>query len=231
MAPEALVKQSAKRRAKQRKMITIRTMLPGFLVLLTTGCISPQSYVAPGMSSATYDDLGPVAEKLAVSLEVEFWRNGQRYPNADQELRVHVERTLVASGVFTLASQQAEKRIKVITNNIGNVDDAWSKGFKAGLTLGAAGSLLKDAYEFTIEYDDGMGTGLHREYKQELYTAIGDVDPPFENVEPTSPAHGFAIMVERTLLEFIRELQVHGQLSLRAAYRQKFAGIIPEARR
>jgi hypothetical protein len=185
------------------------------LTLVMSGCISPQTYVAPGGSSVAYDNLKTPAKRYQVIVDVEFLRNGEAHPAANRELRSHVEQTLLTSGVFTVVADGTRNRIKVLVNNIGDLDDARAKGFKAGLTLGAAGSLIVDAYEFTIEFHDGADNDFHKTYRHELHTAIGNVDPPFEDIQPTTPARGFALVVEQAILNFIGAMQGEGYLGQR----------------
>lgn len=182
--------------------------------LCMTGCISPKTYVDPSFSKATYEDVSSVNEKYKTQIMVEFQRNGEAFEKANQEVRGHVERTLRATGIISPAEQGADISVKVVINNIADISEAVAKGFGTGLTFGAAGSLVTDYYEITIDFDDGNGAKRTESYKHALHTTIGNKGAPFDNVEPTTPADAFGTVVEQTLLNFIKDMQAQGLLSL-----------------
>ena len=186
------------------------------LAITLTGCISPKTYVDPSFSKASYEDVAPVKTKYQSTILVEFQRNGQHFSRADSELRGHVERTLRASGVVVPGDPSSIYSIKVVVNNIADMGEAAAKGVGTGLTFGAAGSLVTDYYEATIEFIDENGTKHVGTYKHALHTTIGNKKAPFENVQPTTPADGFGTVVEQTLLNFIKEMQDQGILTFNA---------------
>ncbi|MGH1373282.1 MAG: hypothetical protein ACRBBW_14670 [Cellvibrionaceae bacterium] len=183
--------------------------------LVMTGCISPKSYVDPSFSKATYDDVKPVNNKYITEIVVEFQRNGKLYERVNPEVRSHVERTLRATGIITPAAENTDISVKVTVNNVADITEAAAKGFGTGLTFGAAGSLVTDYYEITIEYDDGKGGQLIENYKHALHTTIGNADAPFDNTLPTTPADAFGTVVEQTLLNFVKDMQAKGLLSIK----------------
>jgi len=194
------------------KKITLLTLI----TLCMTGCISPKSYVDPSFSKATYNDINSVSEKHATKVVVEFQRNGKTIESVNKEVRGHVERTLRATGIVSLTQQAAGVSVKVVVNNVADMSDAAAKGFGVGLTFGAIGTLVTDYYEIKIELDDGKGTKLTENYKHALHTTIGNKGAPFQNVEPTTISDGFGTIVEQTILNFIKDVQAKGLLSLDA---------------
>ncbi len=111
-----------------------------------TGCISSKSYVDPSFGKATYDDIQKVETQHAMLVDIEFQRNGEAFPDANAEVRSHVERTLRASGVITPDLDSTPKRIKVTVNNVADLGEAAAKGFATGLTFGAVGTPVTDYY-------------------------------------------------------------------------------------
>lgn len=180
-----------------------------------TGCVSPKTYVDPSFSKATYDDVKPVENKYSAKILIEFQRNGKPYKRANKEVRGHVERTLRATGVVTPTTDESKASLMVTVNNIADINDAKAKGFGTGLTLGAVGTLVTDYYEIFIEFDDGDGNTFKENYKHALHTTIGNKKAPFEGVEGTTPADGFGTVVEQTLLNFIKDMQSKGILTLK----------------
>lgn len=179
-----------------------------------TGCISPKTYVDPAYSKATYNDIKAVSDPYASNLVIEFQRNGEHFQRADKELRKHVERVLQQSGVITLGPDTSPYSLKVVVNNIADMGDAAAKGFATGLTFGAAGTLVTDYYEATFEFTDKDGKAHTGSYKHALHTTIGNQDAPFENVQSVTPAGAFGIALEQMLLNFLKEMQDQGVLSL-----------------
>ncbi len=189
-----------------------KLLIPTLAVLFMTGCISSKSYVDPSFGKATYDDIQKVETQHAMLVDIEFQRNGEAFPDANAEVRSHVERTLRASGVITPALDGTPKRIKVTVNNVADLGEAAAKGFGTGLTFGAVGTLVTDYYEVSITYTDEDGELTTKEYKHALHTTIGNKGAPFENAEPMSPASAFGVIVEQVLLNFIQEMQQEGKL-------------------
>ncbi len=188
-----------------------------------SGCISPKTYVDPSFSKATYDDINPVVDKYESEILVEFQRNGKLFERANKEVRGHVERTLRATGVITPSLEDANISVKVTVNNVADMGEAAAKGFGTGLTFGAAGSLVTDYYKITIEFTDSNGKKLTENYKHALHTTIGNKSAPFNNVESTTPADGFGTVVEQTLLNFIKEMQAKGLLTLDAGHLRSYS--------
>ncbi|TKB43736.1 membrane lipoprotein lipid attachment site-containing protein [Thalassotalea mangrovi] len=180
--------------------------------LVLSGCISSKTYVDPSFAKASYDDIKPVVSKYNTNVMVEFQRNGDPLPAADNELRGHVERTLRASGVV-IPSGDSSFTLKVTVNNLADLGDAAAKGFGTGLTFGAAGSMVTDYYEINIEYTNSNGEILNKSYKHALHTTVGNKEAPFEDVVPTTPAAAFGTIVEQVLLNFIVEMQQNNLLT------------------
>jgi hypothetical protein len=173
-----------------------------------SGCLTPQAYVDPHYRKASYESIGRLAQPVPVRVDVQFLRNGQPLPAADNELRMPVERTLRASGVFVPATAGIQAAIKVTGNNIADVEAARAKGFRTGLTFGGAGSMVDDNYEFLCVYQKD-GEDKQYSYQHALHTAIGSTERP-AGLTPTTPAEGFARVVEDVMLNFIKDLQDSG---------------------
>ena len=182
-------------------------------LLVGTGCLSSNSYLDPSFKGASYADLSAPASPHAVSLQTEFLRNGERLPQVDGEVRAHVNRVLNASRIVTI-SGRGDVSIRVAVNNLADMDAATSSGFKTGLTLGAAGSVVSDFYEIEIELVDANGRTHSKSYKHAIHTTIGNASPPEGAGVPMSPANAFSGVVEQAVLNFLRDMQAEGKLSL-----------------
>ena len=204
-------------------MDIIKTVLVALLSLLLVGCLSSKTYVDPNFSTATYDDVNPVVEKYQSLISIEFQRNGKPLPSVNPEVRGHVERTLRATGVIAPSVKETNISIKVIVNNVADLVGASTKGFGTGLTFGAAGSLVTDYYVISITFDDGNGTTVTENYQHALHTTIGNKSAPFNNIQSTTPSAGFGTIVEQALLNFIKDMQTKGLLSLDTNWLLKYA--------
>jgi hypothetical protein len=190
-----------------------KVLLVAIIPFFMFGCLSTNSYVDPQYRNASYDDINPVVNKYHAKIDVEFQRNGKHYPRADQECRSHIERVFRATGVIIPASNGSEIRIKVVVNNIADIDEAVAKGFGTGLTFGAAGSAVTDFYDIKIEFYMGDAAPLTKTYKHAIVTTIGNKPAPL-NVEPTTVSDAFGKVVEDAMLNFVKEMQAQNLLSL-----------------
>lgn len=182
------------------------------LALSLTGCITPQSYVDPGLHDATWTVVQKPASVHAVNTTIEFYRNGERFTRADKQVRGAVERALSKSGVFALQGQGAPASLTIKVDNIADIGEAMKKGFGTGLTFGAKGTTVTDGYRITIVYNDGNGT-IEKKYEHALHTTIGKTKPP-TNAAPTTPVQAFDQVIEDAVIHFIRDMQGEGKLVL-----------------
>ena len=192
-----------------------RIIFVALLALNLIGCILTKSYVDPKYKNegVGYSSIKKVNSPHAAKIDIEFQRNGERYPGADVELRSNVERIFRAAGVVTPISEGAKIHIKVICNNIGDVAGAAMKGFGTGLTLGAAGTEVTDLYSITIEFKRG-DTVISKRFDHAIHTTVGNKAPTVKGVEPTSLANAFSGVMEDVILQFIKEMQSNNELSL-----------------
>jgi len=174
--------------------------------LSLTGCISLKSYVDPGFGAVKYSEIKSPVSKYKVNVIVEFQRNGEPFPKADEELRNNVERVLRATGVVQSDFGGDQAMIKVTVNNIADLSEASAKGFGTGLTFGLAGTTVTDGYEIKIllKVNDKE---VNSTYHHAIHSTIGNASSPFPGVEGTTPSVAFGIIVEHAVLKFIKEMQ------------------------
>jgi len=192
-----------------RKMLVL-----GTVALTLSGCISVKSYVDPGFKGASYSEVKAPAKKYAMNVEVEFQRNGEHLQKADSELRGHVERTLRATGVVQPEFGGSDATLKVVVNNIADLAAAAAKGVGTGLTFGASGSSVIDAYEIHISLVVN-GKEVDSSYQHALHSTVGNADAPFANVTPTTPADAFGKIIEEVVVKFVKDMQTQNILVLR----------------
>lgn len=181
------------------------------LLVFAGGCLATRCYVDPQYRKATQSDIKAVGAKHNVNVDVEFQRNGERFPRADGELRMQVEKALRATGVVDIVTAPSDTKIRVVANNIADMDEAFSKGFGTGLTFGAAGSVVTDFYEIKVEFASG-GAKQSFAYKHAIHTTVGNKPAPIP-VEPTKVGEAFGVVIEDVILNFVRDVQVGGGLT------------------
>lgn len=180
-----------------------------------SGCLSMNSYVDPKLHDLSWSAVKAPAQTHAVGLDVEFFRNGERFARADKSVRGAVERALQKSGVVALQADGTPARIRIKINNIANIAEAMKKGFGTGLTFGAKGSSVTDGYEITIGYEHA-GKTLEKTYQHALHTTVGNADP-VTPATPMKPVQAFDQIVEDAVIHFLRDAQSEGALVLRTS--------------
>lgn len=182
--------------------------------ILLSGCISPRSYIDPAFSKTRYEDINKRNEPLKLNLFAEFQRNGSHFEKADTMLKDNSERILRGTGVIMPSVEPIDGEIIVICNNIANLGEAGAKGFGTGLTFGAIGSTVTDAYELSVVIKTKDGKTISRsEIKHAFHTAIGNTSVP-EGVETVLPNAAFERVLEQMLLKAIKDMQLSGELTL-----------------
>lgn len=186
-------------------------MAPLLIAAFLTGCISPKSYVDPQYHKASYETIQRLQQPIPVKVNVEFQRNENHLPKADNSLRTSVEQVLRASGVFA-PNLDSKKTISITANNFGDLGAAVTKGIGTGLTFGAIGSMVSDNYDFSCSFISEDGKQENAKYKHVIYTTIGNKKGP-EGLTPTLPADAFNKVVEDVVLNFVKDLQDKGSIS------------------
>lgn len=179
-----------------------------------SGCLSMHSYVDPQLHDLDWSAVKAPTQVHGIGLDLEFFRNGERYARADRFTRGAVERALLKSGVVALEQDGAAARLRVKVNNIANIREAMKKGFGTGLTFGGKGSTVTDGYEITIAYERD-GRSVERTYRHALHSTIGNA-APVTDAAPLKPVQAFDQVIEDAVIHFLRDAQAEGQLVLRA---------------
>jgi len=190
-----------------KRLLALFTL--SLLVAALSGCVSMKSYVDPQYEKASFASIQRAAQPVPVTVTGHFERNGVAYPKADNTLRTTVEQSLKKIGVFTPVATGASSTISVSANNIADLDAARSKGFKAGLSFGAAGQTVDDNYEFVCTYQGG-GADKSFTYQHAIHSTVGNTAAPVAGMAPMTPADAFNKVVEDVMVNFVKDLQDAG---------------------
>lgn len=173
--------------------------------------MSTSSYVDPGFAKTTYSDIKPVAEKYHIALHVQHLKNGEAVEQGLQQTRSLVESTLWTSGIFDFNNNASTASLTVIIDNVSE-KSATAKGFASAASFGAIGAKVTDYYSFAVKYVSPASEQWQSDYKHALHTVVGNKKPPVD-LQPTTPALGFATIVEQVLLNAVSDMQSQGVLS------------------
>lgn len=188
----------------------------GAVLLLVSGCIAPKAFIDLKYRDAAVSDLRPRDPLVSIVLETEFQLNGKPRSGQAKLVRAAVVKALDASRV--LAATPANPvttggpgRLRVVVNDIADLGDAAGKGFVTGLTFGASGSEVVDAYEMTASLELPGRSPAERRYQHAIHTVIGSHAAP-ANMEPLPLSQAFDRVVQDMIFNFIRDLQKDGVL-------------------
>lgn len=194
------------------KPLPLRALLAS-LLLLAVGCIAPKSYVDPGLSQVEASAIKRDDPKV-IALEVQFFRQGKRFPAADTEVRDKVRLHLLASGAVKeiLTTPDSSKLVlKVDMDNVGDTGAAVGKGIGTGLTFGLVGSMVTDGYVFTATIQRPNQPEIKKTYKHAIHTTIGNKKGP-EGLQPLSTSEAFGKVVEGLVFNLMKDLQAEGAI-------------------
>ena len=192
----------------------------GLVLLLAAAAIiagCAKSYVDPTYKDASYDQLTASTAPVKVVLEFEFQTNGKKNNTAEKAVRPMLVDMLRDSRVVTPVEDTDQEsgagRLKITMNNVGDIGNAFAKGFGTGLTFGLIGSMVTDGYIFTAEYTPpGDENSISKSYEHALYTAIGNKSGP-DGLESMSPAEAFRAVLEDLVIVYLKDLQKDGYLA------------------
>lgn len=176
-------------------------------VITLSACASSGICVDPRYHRASYESIRQLAVPMLVKVSVYFQRDGIPSPAVDGELKLHVERTLRTSRVFTpTENSNIPIELTVVANRITVPAAAQAMGFDIETTDAAAGSTTDEYYEFNFTYLSNH----HRPVQSAYLHAILVPNP--SGVKAATHDKAFGRVVEDVVLNFIKALEDTGQL-------------------
>lgn len=150
--------------------------------VVLSGCLTMNSYVDPALPHVAKADIVAPATPRPVQVAVEFRTKGSANAAATAEVQPRVIAVASESGLFSAVSREAAGAgAGLLTVVIDNVplegENAAAEGFGTGLTLGAVGSMVTDAYVGTVTYSRaGETTSVN--VRHAIHTTIGNHGGP-----------------------------------------------------
>lgn len=127
------------------------------------------------------------ASPAPVQLLFDFQTKGVANAQVTALLRERVTAQVKASGLFSEVGPSAVPdgaMLSITLNNVPMSDDAFTKGFLTGLTLGLAGTQVGDGYVCTATYRGANGAPpVVKQARHAIYTTIGATGGPSNAVK------------------------------------------------
>ncbi|RTL34836.1 MAG: hypothetical protein EKK53_25325 [Burkholderiales bacterium] len=152
---------------------------------LLGGCAS--AYLDASVKEVPAAQFKKPAAPGPVQLLFEFQTKGVRNAKATEMLQERVIAQVKASGLFTdvgASTVPSGASLSITLNNVPMSDDAFSKGFLTGLTLGLAGTQVGDGYVCTASYRaPGSSAPVVKQARHAIYTTLGATGGPSNAVK------------------------------------------------
>jgi hypothetical protein len=150
------------------------------------------------------------AQLKPVQVVFEFQTKGVTNARATEFVKKSVIEHLKASGLFELVDDKpvaGGALLSVTLNNVPLTDDAFAKGFMAGLTFGAAGAQVTDGYICTMTYlRPGQASPVVKTARHAIHTTVGAASVPANAYKAASIDEAIKIMVRQILALTLNDL-------------------------
>lgn len=159
-----------------------RLVVPVLLVAasMLSGCAS--HYLDKSTQEVPVAQFRKPAAPQAVQLVFEFQTKGAPNATATKFLKDGVLKQVQESGLFSSVQEEPSTGaalLNITLNNVPLTDDAFSKGFAAGLTFGLAGASVSDGYICTAKYlAPASNQALEKSARHAIHTTIGNAATP-----------------------------------------------------
>jgi hypothetical protein len=193
-----------------------RVGLVGMLAVtvMLTGCLSTKRYIDPTLPKVDIASLKQPAVKQPVQVFFEYQTNGTTNLKATEYVRPIVIDTLKKSKLFSdvvTAPATAQRKLFITINNLANLDDAKTRGFTTGLTLGMSGTLVTDGFLMTASDSMAGKDEVKHSYKHAMYTTIGNADGP-AGLKEVPKEDSVRLVMDGMTLNLLNDMSKSGEL-------------------
>lgn len=192
--------------ARLFRLFTLLLALLGVMSL--SGCAS--YYVDNATKEVPVSAYKKPAEPKPVQVIFEFQTKGVANATATGYLAPIVMAEIKASGIFSKVEKtpvEGGALLDVVINNVPLSDDAMSKGFVTGLTLGLAGSQVGDGYICTMKYLPGtQSPAVTETARHAIYTVLGAKGAPENGTKMDSLDMAVKTMTKQIVSTTLNEL-------------------------
>src|SRR5262245_25399756 len=192
------------------KLAALRGLaLPVALAASLSGCISTKSYIDPALPTVRAEDLRASRTPQPVQVLFEFRTKGAPNARATEFAKPIVLDTVRSTKLFSNVAEApvaGGRTLAIIIDNVPVTEDAASKGFATGLTLGLAGSTVTDGYVCTSTYTAPGATPRKSEVKHALHTTVGNAEGP-KGLTPMKMDEALPIVVKQLTLNSLQNVR------------------------
>ena len=189
------------------KLAVFRTiLLPAALAASLSGCISMNSYIDPALPAVRAEDLRASRSPQPVHVLFEFRTKGAPNARATEMAKPIVLDTVRSTALFSNVAEapvSGGRTLTIVIDNVPVTEDAASKGFATGLTLGLAGNTVTDGYICTATYAAPGVSPKKQEVKHALHTTIGNAEGP-KGLTPMKPDDAYPIIIKQLTLNALK---------------------------
>lgn len=175
---------------------------------LLTGCAT--HFVDGTLKEVPPTAFARPAQPAPVQLVTEFQTKGVANARATDAVKKMVSDAVIASGMFGQVSETPAPQagmLSVTLNNVPLTDDAYGKGFVAGLTFGAAGQTVTDGYLCTVSYlPSGVASPIVKTVRHAIHTNVGAHAAPANAYKVASIQEAVQLMVKQAVNAALNEL-------------------------
>lgn len=175
---------------------------------LLGGCAS--AYLDSGTKEVPAAQFKKPASPAPVQLLFDFQTKGVANAQVTAMLRERVTAQVKSSGLFSDVGSTVVPNgavLSITLNNVPMSDDAFSKGFLTGLTLGLAGSQVGDGYICTATYrTNDSPTPLVKQARHAIYTTIGATGGPANAVKMPNHQEAALLMTSQVISNVLNDL-------------------------
>jgi len=187
----------------QSTLAVLRSItLPVALTASLSGCISMNSYIDPALPTVRAEDLRASKTPQPVQVLFEFRTKGAPNARGTEFAKPIVLDTVRSTALFsnvTEAPVAGGRTLTLVIDNIPVTEDAASKGFATGLTLGLAGNTVTDGYVCTATYTTPGAAPKKSQVNHALHTTMGNTEGP-KGVTPMKMDEALPIVVKQLTL-------------------------------
>jgi len=192
------------------KLAVLRSVvLPVALTASLSGCISMNSYIDPALPTLRSEDLRANRTPQPDQVHFEFRTKGAPNARATEFAKPIVFDTVRSTSLFSNVAEApvaGGRTLTLVIDNVPVTQDAASKGFATGLTLGLAGNTVTDGYLCTATYTAPGAMPKKSEIKHALHTTIGNAEGP-KGLTPMKMDKALPVVVKQLTLNALQKVR------------------------
>jgi hypothetical protein len=191
----------------------IRIWLLALALPIMSGCMS--MYVDGNTKEIASSQYHKPAKPQPVQFFYEFQTKGVANAAVTGQTKARVLDQVKDSGLFSTVSEEPAANgatFSITINNVPLTDDAFSKGFVTGLTLGLAGSQVSDGYVCTARYRASAQSPVEvKQARHAIHTTVGSGGPPPNSVKTSSAEEAVTLMMRQIVSNVLNDISRDSQ--------------------